>query len=75
MPELKALLGEGVIGEVVSVQHLEPVGHWHYRLVFLAERARKEGRVVEAEGGPEGKPQLEAGGLAERAGFEPARQV
>jgi predicted dehydrogenase len=28
-----------------------------HRLVFLAERARKEGRVVEAEGGPEGKPQ------------------
>ncbi len=36
---------------------------------------RKEGRVVEAEGGPKENPSLEAGGLAERAGFEPARQV
>lgn len=26
---LKALIDEGRIGDVVSVQHLEPVGHWH----------------------------------------------
>lgn len=27
---LKELLGSGAIGEIVSVQHLEPVGHWHF---------------------------------------------
>ena len=27
--QLKALLDQGVIGDVVSIQHLEPVGHWH----------------------------------------------
>ena len=26
---LKRLLSEGVIGELVSLQHLEPVGYWH----------------------------------------------
>ena len=27
--QLKKLLVEGVIGDIVSIQHLEPVGHWH----------------------------------------------
>ena len=27
--QLKKLLEEGVIGDIVSIQHLEPVGHWH----------------------------------------------
>jgi predicted dehydrogenase len=27
---LKALVSSGVIGDIVSVQHLEPVGYWHY---------------------------------------------
>ena len=27
---LKKLLGEGAVGEVISVQHLEPVGYWHH---------------------------------------------
>lgn len=27
--QLKALLEEGIVGDIVSIQHLEPVGHWH----------------------------------------------
>lgn len=32
---LKALLQEGVIGEIISVQHLEPVGYWHQAHSFV----------------------------------------
>ena len=33
--KLKEILDEGVIGEVVSVQHLEPVGYWHQAHSFV----------------------------------------
>jgi predicted dehydrogenase len=33
--QLKALVASGLIGDVVSIQHLEPVGYWHYAHSFV----------------------------------------
>jgi len=32
---LKKLLDEGAVGEIVSIQHLEPVGYWHQSHSFV----------------------------------------
>lgn len=32
---LKKLLNEGIIGDIVSIQHLEPVGYWHQAHSFV----------------------------------------
>lgn len=32
---LKKLLDEGAVGEIVSIQHLEPVGYWHQAHSFV----------------------------------------
>lgn len=32
---LKALVSSGLIGDIVSIQHLEPVGYWHYAHSFV----------------------------------------
>ena len=39
---LKALLDSGRIGEIVSVQHLEPVGYWHQAHSFVRGNWRSE---------------------------------
>ena len=39
---LKALLDAGAVGEIGSVQHLEPVGYWHQAHSFVRGRWRNE---------------------------------
>lgn len=38
---LKRVLDEGRIGEIMSVQHLEPVGYWHYAHAFVRGNWRR----------------------------------
>lgn len=39
---LRAVLDSGAIGRIVSVQHLEPVGHWHQAHSFVRGNWRNE---------------------------------
>ena len=39
---IKAALAEGTIGEVVAVEHLEPVGWWHYAHSYVRGNWRRE---------------------------------
>ena len=39
---LKRLLAEGAVGDIVSVQHLEPVGYWHIAHSYVRGNWRSE---------------------------------
>ncbi|MFE7392233.1 Gfo/Idh/MocA family protein [Streptomyces sp. NPDC057582] len=40
--KLKQLLTEGAIGDIVSLQHLEPIGYYHYAHSFVRGNWRRE---------------------------------
>ena len=44
--KLKQLLGEGIIGDIVTMQHLEPVGYWHQAHSFVRGNWGNEERAT-----------------------------
>lgn len=40
--KLKTMLDSGVIGDIVSIQHLEPIGYWHFAHSYVRGNWRNE---------------------------------
>jgi predicted dehydrogenase len=43
---LKKLLASGIIGEIMNIQHLEPVGYWHHAHSFVRGNWRRDDEVA-----------------------------
>jgi len=46
MQAMKTLVDAGGIGEIVNIQHLEPIGHWHFAHSYVRGKWANEGRAT-----------------------------